>query len=521
MKKITTTVAAALVAFGFAACNKNSNTTLPEQGDASYASIRVSVKDALKAINDGGQTDNKGTAEESKVSSMALVGTGATWAGDEDITANGATYTGKAKPVSVTGANVLGLVLNSTNLTTSTSETAEFGTSNSAVADLKKLTTDNNFVMTSKSMSQTIKPNITEAKAATENLLNFGVVERVVAKGIVQKTDNFDQTSEGGTVPIKGVTYAAVNGATKTYVYSNQAGDRKLGVEGPNQYAGFKSLIHEIAPKMDAAEAMTAGLIRRGQLPQGDLGGYAVKNVKDFAVTDHSDTNPGVTAGVYFLENSGEADAANKAQGFYRFAYAKIYATFVPKTVYEIDTAADQYFVAKSGTGKKYKKNGAGKWEVSTAVDAQEGQLVHKLKVVDNYQKGTTFFMGEKDGRFYLSKEAAKQSTVALDQSAFTYKDGRAGYRALWNRQSPDDDAKKVNNASARRNNIYVLNIKKFQKIGMPWDPSDPQDPDLPKPTDPTEPEYPDNPNVENQDTYVAVQCEVAPWNVVGRTIEL
>lgn len=519
MRKVTTTVAAALVAFSFAACNKTNNVT-PEQGANSYASVRVNVKNSLKAINDGDQVDNKGTEAESKVSSMALVGAGATWA-EGDITATGDVYKGKAKPVSVVGPQTLGLVLNNNALTSSIEATAQYGTSADAVANLAALSTDNKFVMTSKVMSQTIKPNIKEADAEAQNMLDFGKVERVVAKGIVQKSAAFDETSKDGTVPMEGVKYAAVNGATTTYVYANQAGERKLGVEDPNQYDGFKSFIDGIAPTKEDAAAMTAGLIRRGQLGT-DLGGYAAKEVKDPTVDDYTDANPGVKEGVYFLENSGEANAANKAEGFYRFAYAKIYATFVPTTVYEIDEAADPEFVAKAGTGKKYKKNAENKWEESTEADAQEGQLVYKLKEA-TYTKGTTFYMGEKDGRFYLTRNAAAQSTVegALGQKAFTYTNGRAGYRALWNRQSPDDNEKLVNNASARRNNIYVLNIKKFQKIGMPWDPSDPNDPDLPKPKDPEEPEYPDNPNIEDQDSYVAVQCQMVPWNVIGREVEL
>jgi len=519
MRKVTTTVAAALVAFSFAACNKTNNVT-PEQGANSYASVRVNVKNSLKAINDGDQVDNKGTEAESKVSSMALIGAGATWA-EADITAAGDVYKGKAKPVTVTGSMPLGLVLNNNTLATVAEANAEFGTSATAVADLAKVSTDNQFVMTSKVMSQTIKPNIAEADAEAQNMLDFKKVERVVAKGIVQKAAAFDETSENGTVPMEGVKYAAVNGATKTFIFANQAGERKLGVEDPNQYDGFKSAIHAATPIMEDAAAMTAGMIRRGQLG-ADLGGYAAKEVKDPAVTDYTDANPGVKGGVYFLENSGEANAANKAEGFYRFAYAKIYATFVPTTVYEIDEAADPEFVAKAGTGKKYKKNAENKWEESTEADAQEGQLVFKLKEA-TYTKGTTFYMGEKDGRFYLTKNAAAQSTIegALGQKSFTYTNGRAGYRALWNRQSPDDNLKLVNNASARRNNIYVLNIKKFQKIGMPWDPSDPNDPDLPKPEDPEEPNYPDNPNIEDQDSYVAVQCEMVPWNVIGREVEL
>ena len=311
MRKVTTTVAAALVAFSFAACNKTNNVT-PEQGD-SYASVRVNVKNSLKAINDGDQVDNKGTEAESKVSSMALVGAGATWA-EGDITNTGDVYKGAPKAVTVTGPQILGLVLNNNTLAGEAKEAAEYGTSADAVANLAALSTDNKFVMTSKVMSQNIKPNIKETDAETQNMLDFGKVERVVAKGIVQKSADFDETSENGTVPMEGVTYAAVNGATKTYIFANQAGERKLGVEDPNQYKGFKSAIDGIAPEVDDAKAMTAGMIRRGQLDKANLGGYAAKEVKGSAVTDYTDANPGVKEGVYFLENTGEASAANKAE---------------------------------------------------------------------------------------------------------------------------------------------------------------------------------------------------------------
>lgn len=513
-------VAMAAAALAFTACNKTNDGVTPEVTGDSYASVRVDLTSPLKALNDGDQTDNKGTEAESKVVAMQMVGiNGADWA-EADITANQTVYTGKAKPVSTTGSVTTALLINANGLVTAAQEGATFGTADQAVANLDKLATDNSFAMSSKVMPQTIKPNITEANAPTENMLDFKDVERLVSKGIVQKDADYDNNAEGGTVDFSTVKYAAVNGATKIYAFLNNAGNRKMEVEDDNQYKGFTSAIHSSTLAATAEEAKTQNLVRRGNLGT-ELGKYASVNAADPAVTDYTDNKPGVNNGVYFLENSGELTADNKAKGFYRYAYAKIYATFVPSEILDIDTTGKAEFVALAGTGKKYKANQEGVYVESTEQDAVEGMLVYPSKKVENYTAGTTFYVGEKDGRFYISKNAAANSTVAPGQKAFTYTNGRAGYRALWNRQSPDADATLVNNADTRRNNIYVLNISKFQKLGMPWDPSDPNDPDLPKTDDPDEPDYPDNPNIEEQDTYVAAKANVVPWNVIGRKVIL
>ena len=139
----------------------------------------------------------------------------------------------------------------------------------------------------------------------------------------------------------------------------------------------------------------------------------------------------------------------------------------------------------------------------------EDGKLVKET----NFQKGTTFFRGEKDGLIYASKEAAKKSQLNPDQGAYTYTDGKCAYRALWNRQTVTADT--------RRNNTYLLTIKAFQGLGMPWDPSDPKDPYLPKPTDPTEPTDPENPDIEKEDTYMRVEAKVLQWNLVSRDVIL
>ena len=228
-------------------------------------------------------------------------------------------------------------------------------------------------------------------------------------------------------------------------------------------------------------------LIRLGNLlpeetPTADkLGMYVAKKVAANA------TEAKKVAGIYFLENSVKKEALtpeNKNFGYYRLPYAKVYATYTPKQVWD--------------------------W------DADQGKLISKDGV-----KGETFYRGEGDGLIYASKEAARKSQLNPGQNAYTYTNGRCAYRALWNRQTTAD-GKTVVNADVRRNNTYLLTITAFQGLGMPWDPSDPKDPYLPKPDpDPTEPTNPENPDIEKEETYMRVEAKVLQWNLVSRDVVL
>ena len=102
-----------------------------------------------------------------------------------------------------------------------------------------------------------------------------------------------------------------------------------------------------------------------------------------------------------------------------------------------------------------------------------------------------------------------------------TYKDGRCGYYALWNR-TPNVN---VVNGEARRNNIYSLTITSFATRGFNFDPLDPKDPNLPQP----EPKDPDNDptpdhhttDIEPAKGYMRVDCKVLSWNHVSRGVSL
>jgi len=141
----------------------------------------------------------------------------------------------------------MALLLNRGSVSVTNDPDATYGTAATAIADIAELT-GTHFLMTSDMKSYNILPNISKdvseaGSTPNENVFAFDV-ERVVAKGIVAKDASYttavgDNTGTIGT----GVTFAAVNGATKTYVLRDHAGSRTMAVEDPNQYANFTSVI--------------------------------------------------------------------------------------------------------------------------------------------------------------------------------------------------------------------------------------------------------------------------------------
>ncbi|MDO4695453.1 Mfa1 family fimbria major subunit [Porphyromonas sp.] len=391
------------------------------------------------------------------------------------------------------GQHFMALLLNDVNgniisgVTIADVKDRKFGSKTAPAEDLKALSTDGEFVMTSGSIDKLVKEGVTKATAETgtdenSNVFTFDV-ERVVAQGLVAKADALNaETVDGrGTIDLTKLTYTAVNGAVETYLFTEHAGDRTMGAD--QLYDNYESALHNYVEYKNAQDpaGVVDKLIRLGNI-NPNLGGYAAVNVADNAVGAKA------ARGIYFLENSVEKATSwtkeNKDYGFYRMAYAKVYAEFIPKVLYYLD---------------------------GTVIKSKSGVA------------GATFYQGEKDGLFYETKEAAKKSAIAPDQKAYTYKDGKCAYRALWNRQFVADNQGAVNvtNADTRRNNVYLIEIKGFQTIGMPWDSSDPGDPYLPKPADGEEPTTPDNPDIEKQDTYMRVEAKILKWNLVSRKVIL
>ena len=496
----------AVLGLGMTACNNDDVPSVgnPTEGNTFVGMYISTMKDVMtKAVNDN-QGDYAGRKEESTLESLRLIspGTPRDWtlgSADEEnkfwATATTGTYT-VAPWKANSGSQAMALLFNRGTLEPgiATATNYVYGSTATAVTDIKTLATDNKFVMTSKVEQKTIQDNISEETVKTgtgeaQNVFSFDM-ERVVSQGMVTKGGGLNaETADGrGSVDLDNLTYTAINGAAKTYLFLNHAGDRTITV-GDGLYKDFTSAIDDYVDFQNAQNPNGTAkehLIRLGNLlpeetPTVDkLGMYAAKAVAADA------TEAKKVAGIYFLENSVKKEALtpdNKNFGYYRLPYAKVYTTYTPNEVLH--------------------------W------DQDQNKLISKPG-----KKGDTFYRGEEDGLIYASKEAAKKSQLNPNQKAYTYKDGKCAYRALWNRQT-NADGKTIVNANTRRNNTYLLTITAFQGLGMPWDPSDPKDPYLPKPDDKEEPTNPENPDIEKEETYMRVEAKILQWNLVSRDVVL
>ncbi len=143
----------------------------------------------------------------------------------------------------------------------------------------------------------------------------------------------------------------------------------------------------------------------------------------------------------------------------------------------------------------------------------------------NTYTEGNDFYRGE-NGLFYIKKENVTDETKngVKDQKFRTYLKGKVLYYAFVN----PDDVKKTLNAPAYRNNIYHISVTGFKGLGANWnplfpeDPNDPKDNPDPKPKDdPNTPPFNPGDNNTPEETYMAVDVTVVPWNVHTYKIEL
>ena len=515
MRKVTTSVAAALVALSFAACNKTNNEATPEvaQGNT-YASLTIAAGNALRA-----ETDNVGRAEEGAVKSISLLSNEATQEFstlDTDFKMVGDYYKTKAFKTKA-GSRAFALVLNKGGITLPANVNAAAEAVSADTETAATYASDaNGFVMTSKVATFTVQPKIAEADvealtAPDANKNGFQLdAERVVAQGIVTTplTTSAPIATTDNLGDLTGLKYGGAMGAKQTYVFGTNAGERKMGAA--NKYEGFKSFVDGVVTTADYADDATTDAPNRAKFQLAELTDRAlVAKVADYS-------KPFAKAGYYFFENSvaNPSDQANL--GAHRNAYAKVYGVYTPKEVMAIKNT----FVAKAGTGKFFDPaTGESK---DQADGGQEGVVEQTLVKVKGFAAGTSFFLGETDGVFYASSEAAKLSKTAPGQKSYKYTDGKCVYRMPWNQIK---DGKTTIYADTRRNNIYVVNVTAFEKIGMNYDPNDPEDPNIPKPGDnPDEPNTPPDggdPSWDEAETFAAFFTQIVPWNVVDRDVTL
>lgn len=367
----------------------------------------------------------------------------------------------------------------------------------------------NGFTMTSKTAKHAVAADVTKEQAFAEqdpkNNFDFDVT-RLLVKGIVvdnKPTKDYEVKDKAdvalGTVSKENMTFAGVNGATKSYLFNNKP---------------TESAIHTANAASTADAAKTEGLVRLGNLTDqgsGDYGSYtAVKvneGVDDFAGAK-ADALGSMANAVYFFENTSNDYSATMAKvGYNRYAYAKVYVTFVPNDANvrnietkEVETEGYTEFTTSDGVTKKW-----GRWDKN-----------YKYSTAASTNK--TFFYAE--GYLFGSVDAALFAGYTRDK-IYTYKDGRMAYRSLWNRVETSVSDKKIKDAGTYRNNIYVLEIAGFTGLGMPWDPADPNDPNLPQDPDDkgTTPPGTDPDVNPKSNSFMRVNAKVIPWTVYRRSV--
>lgn len=364
----------------------------------------------------------------------------------------------------------------------------------------------NGFTMTSKTAKHAVAADVTKEQAFAEldpkNNFDFDVT-RLLVKGIVvdnKPTNDYEVKDKAdvalGKVSKTGMTFAGVNGATKSYLFNNKP---------------TESAIHKANAASTAAAAKTEGLVRLGNLTDQGSGNYG--SYTAVAVNEGVDNFAGAKAdalgskanAVYFFENTSNDYSATMAKvGYNRYAYAKVYVTFVPndvnvRNIKVVDAETEGYtkFTNKDGVEKW------GMWDTdykySTASDK-------------------TFFYAE--GYLFGSVDAALFANYTRDK-IYTYKNGRMAYRSLWNRVETSSSDKSIKDAGTYRNNIYVLEITGFTGLGMPWDPADPNDPNLPQDPDDngTTPPGTDTDVNPKAKSFMRVNAKVIPWTVYRRSV--
>ena len=443
----------------------------------------------------------------------------------EEKQENGFTYTywktGVFETLATSDPVAMNVILNGNDMTTGFKATDVdpvvdmAGTKNDGdVVKNTNLFMANGFTMTSKTTKHAVAADVTKEQAFAEqdpkNNFDFDVT-RLLVKGIVvdnNKGTNYDVKDKTdvalGTVSKENMTFAGVNGATKSYLFNNKP---------------TESAIHKANAASTADAAKTEGLVRLGNLTDQDpdpktmnFGSYtAVKvngGVDDFAGAK-ADALGSMANAVYFFENTSNDYSATMAKvGYNRYAYAKVYVTFVPNDANvrnietkDVETEGYTEFTTSDGVTKKW-----GRWDKN-----------YKYSTAASTNSKTFFYA---EGYLFGSVDAALFAGYTRNQ-IYTYKDGRMAYRSLWNRVETSASDKKIKDAGTYRNNIYVLEIAGFTGLGMPWDPADPNDPNLPQDPDDkgTTPPGTDPDVNPKSNSFMRVNAKVIPWTVYRRSV--
>ena len=549
MRKVTTTVAAALVAFSFAACNKTNNVTPEVGGTGTKGAViaQISAGSTNRALTDG-QQDVAGVGGEDLVKDGYLFfKQGQSM--DLAMEKNGSDYAWKSQIFETApnaAANATLLLNKNVNLTP-----ADFvKTKPISLDNLKDFIKADGFMMTSTVEGEDNTLNIEKDKKdadveAGANTFEF-TVERVVSKlQVSRKADDALKVSDAlkamGTVSFD-LKYALAGSAKSAYLFLDNAGSRTLDTtDGKHIYKGFKSIIDgETTPELQKVSDPKA----EGSAEYYLDGYYSTAKTVGTVADSNKES---LEEGFFFLENSmyhgTDVATAKKQILFKRIAYAKVYTTFAPKAGKKINGALDKLSYKPENLtdaaaadfeavreydvivpqewydARKDKAEYAGKFtEVPEVKDPETGAVTTEAYVTFHVTDNKGDFYVGKDGKIYDTQLAA---AAAGNETYRKFTGGKMVYMTPANAQKATD-GDLINYCDTRRNNIYDLTIVGFEALGENFDPVDPKDPNIPEPGDnPGEPEPdPDKP-VQEEVTKMMVKAKILMWNDVNRDVTL
>ena len=548
MRKVTTTVAAALVAFSFAACNKTNNEAAPVNGQGNTYAQLTFQETGLRADI---QNDAPGIDGESRVKNASFFAGSAsqavTMSNVDGFTATGAEEDKAYKSEVFEYGGVMGTPISSglvVNLNTLTP--ADFKADKKlGIAELGKLTSNDangGFVMSSKTDN---KITITEGAEATEksvkdngNYFSYQV-ERVASKGQASTPAGGvkinitigGQKNPFGAAVLKNQRYSVAGSAKEVYLFADKAGTRQLGTD-KTYGTEYQTAIHGVAATTINAQGMYDK--QRDLQKVSDLSLTTLSDDTKFATTLNSlpleeDAAYQTTSnknGIFFLEN----DVDSEDPDYSDIAYFKVYGKFEPAdNIFKLNGAKDGVVKATmddvNADDREEKVVVTEEWynankekfapgtEVVPGTDPQTYTLTVKIA------KGSIFY-NPANRRFYTSPLAARVDNGDKNQKVETilYKGGKM----LW--QTPANGQYEAKYFNTRRNNIYSIQVNEITGLGLNFDPADPKDPNCPKPNpedNPDEKPHKDDNKVIKKTTNIQVEAKILKWNLVYRGVSL
>ena len=548
MRKVTTTVAAALVAFSFAACNKTNNEAAPEiaQGNT-YAQLTFQETGLRADV----QNDAPGLDDESVVKNASFFAGSAseavTMSEVKGFTATGAEESKAYKSKVFEYGGVMeepissGLVVNLNTLSP-----ADFKAGKKlGIAELGKLTSKEGFVMSTRTDGDKITIH-KDAEATEKSVREKGnyfsyQVERVASKGQASTPAGGvkinitigGQENPFGDAKLMNQRYSVAGSAKEVYLFADKAGTRELGTD-KTYGAKYETAIHGVAATTINAQGMYDKQRDLQKVSEGllttlyDDADFATLNslplVADAKYQTESNKN-----GIFFLEN----DVDSQDPDYSDIAYFKVYGKFEPAdNIFKLNAAKDgveaatmddvnadreeKVVVTEEWYNANKKKFGAGakvdKDDVPTG-DTQTYTVTVKIAA------GSIFY-NPANRRFYTSPLAARVDNGDKNQKVETilYKGGKM----LW--QTPANGQYEAKYFNTRRNNIYSIQVNEITGLGLNFDPADTKDPNCPKPNpedNPDEKPHKDDNKVIKKTTNIQVEAKILKWNLVYRGVSL